>query len=109
MRLNILRSTADSAAGGPPPEDVATLTGNQPPPAAPTPPPAAAIVQNGDVTEDNLKLRQELDAEKSARKKAEADAAHAQDEAHRLKQATAAPKKKTVTRRTGLFTRTHED
>ena len=56
-----------------------------PTPAAPEPPPAAKIVIDGGKTEHELALEAQLKAEQEARKKAETDAAYAQDEARRLK------------------------
>lgn len=58
----------------------------QPQPSA-APPPAATTVVNGGVTERELSLQSELAREKEARRKAETDAAYAQDEARRLKEA----------------------
>lgn len=53
-------------------------------------PPAATTVINADVTEETLKLRQELDAERAARRKIEQDHASVSDEFHRYKDATEA-------------------
>lgn len=61
----------------------------QPQPVA-APPPAATIVANGGVSERELSLQSELAREKEARRKAETDAAYAQDEARRLKEAQSA-------------------
>lgn len=55
-------------------------------PPAPTPPPAAKIVNEGERTERELQLERDLEAERQARKKAETEAAYAQDEARRLKE-----------------------
>jgi hypothetical protein len=41
-------------------------------------------VVTGEKTEESENLRQQLEAERAARKKAELDAAQAQDEVHRL-------------------------
>lgn len=89
-----------SGAVGVPPEAV-TLSGAPPavvptvthhattPPAAP---PAAATVVNGDVTEETLRLRAELEAERAARKRVESDHASVTDEFQRYKDATEARK-----------------
>jgi hypothetical protein len=47
-------------------------------------PPVARVVVEASKTERELLLERDLEAEKAARKKAETDAAHAQDEVHRL-------------------------
>jgi membrane protein involved in colicin uptake len=62
-----------------------------------TPPPAAVTVLEGERTERETNLEAELATEREARRKAETDAAYAQDEARRLKAVgltpTPAPKK----------------
>jgi len=86
----------------------------------PAPPPAAETVLNGAETEETVKLRAELDAEKSARKKAETLAAEKEDEVHRLKTpatppavarpaAKAKPEPKPSRVRVGLFRTEDQD
>jgi hypothetical protein len=52
--------------------------------------PAAATVINGEVTEETLVLRQQLDAERAARRRVEQDHASAVDEFQRYREATEA-------------------
>jgi hypothetical protein len=56
-----------------------------PQPLDPAAPPATKIVVEGQLTERELDLQRRLDAAETARKKAETDAAYAQDEAARLR------------------------
>lgn len=62
------------------------------PPASPSPsqqapPPAAALVAGGEVTDETvMKLRRDLESAEFRARKAEQDAAYAQDEARRLKE-----------------------
>jgi hypothetical protein len=67
---------------------IGAMTNDDPAPGQPAQPPAAKTVKEGSETEETSNLRAELDRERAARKKAETDAAHAQDEFHRLKQST---------------------
>ena len=70
-------------------------------PVAPAPelPPAAVIVKEGIKTERELELEKRLTDAESARKKAETDAAYAQDEARRLKESPPPPPVPTPTPR----------
>ena len=66
-------------------------TPETPPPApaaapAPEPPPATRIVVTGTKTEREIDLENRLESESSARKKAETDAAFAQDAAAKLRE-----------------------
>jgi hypothetical protein len=56
-----------------------------PAPAA-APPPAAVVVLEGTKTEREIQLEKDLETERLARRKAETDAAYAQDEFRRLKE-----------------------
>ena len=82
-------------APDPPPEgggasEQPTETPALAPQPAPAAPPAAAAVINGK-TESEVNLEKQLEEERNARKKAETDAAHLQDENFRLKQSQAEP------------------
>ena len=62
-----------------------------PPPAAPAPPPAAVVVLEGSKSERELALEKQVTELEAGRRKAETDAAYAQDEAKRLKELHSAP------------------
>lgn len=81
-------SGADSAS---PPNGV-TLSGASPVSVAASPPspPAAKTVIEGEITEETLRLRQELDAERAARKQVETEHASVTDEFKRYKTAVEA-------------------
>jgi len=64
------------------PQTVPTV---DPPLQTPVAPPAATVVTQGSRTERESDLERQLDEERQARRKAETDAAYAQDEARRLK------------------------
>lgn len=96
---------AGNPSGGPndaPPTDAVTLSGAAPavgsavtdraaPPVThQAAPPAAATVAAADVTEETLRLRAELDAERTARKRVETEHASVSDEFQRYKDATEA-------------------
>ena len=53
-------------------------------------PPAATTVLTGEVTEETIRLRQELEGERANRKRVEQDHASVTDEFHRYKDATEA-------------------
>ena len=67
-------------------EASAPTTPPAPPSNTPAAPPAATTVIEGEMTERELKLQAQLEAEKAARKKAEIEAGHHADEAHQLRQ-----------------------
>lgn len=71
-----------------------------------TPPPAARIVVEAQRTERELTLAAELEAERTARRKAETDASYHADEARRLKELQSqvpAPKNKQKRVATGFW------
>lgn len=83
--LRVLYSEGETGGGGPEEQDVPPLD---------APPPAAKIVVEGAKTERELALEQELEAEKSGRKKDQTRLSELEDENHRLKEPTRDPKPK---------------
>lgn len=90
---------ANSAGGGGAPVGQRTEPQTAVPPSAAPPavvpnsqvkPPAAETVINGEVTEETLRLRTQLEEERAARKRVEQDHASVSDEFQRFKDATEA-------------------
>ena len=99
-RVRANHSPESSGGGGASPVVQVTEPNQQPasPPAVvaapaaapPAAPPAARTVIEGEITEETIRLRTELDNERATRKKVESDHASITDEFHRYKDATEA-------------------